>query len=62
MGTTLMQSNCAWQLFKDMGVYFTQLKICQKEQFKVGVKGCFQSFIEFAFSVLLETRKSICTI
>ena len=28
-------------------------------KFKVGVKGRFQSFIEFAFSVLLETRKSL---
>ena len=32
-------------------------------QFKAGMKGRFQSFIEFAFSVLLETRKSLlCTI
>ena len=26
---------------------------------KVGVKGRFQSFIEFAFSVLLESRKAL---
>lgn len=26
---------------------------------KAGMKGRFQSFIEFAFSVLLETRKSL---
>ena len=26
---------------------------------KVGLKGRFQSFIKFAFSVLLETRKSL---
>ena len=28
-------------------------------QIKVGLKGHFQSFIEFALSVLLETRKSL---
>ena len=36
------------------------ISICYHDNYiKVGVKGRFQSFIEFAFSVLLETRKSL---
>ena len=34
-------------------------KVIGSYTFKAGMKGRFQSFIEFAFSVLLETRKSL---
>ena len=40
-------------------IEFGNQYICLRQRVKVGLKSRFQSFIEFAFSVLLEPRKSL---